>query len=191
MADNSEVKVGISGHCHTWSILKLWTKFRRGGHHRSIDSSSSSSQLRETSEETSEYRFFFFFFAIQNPLCPPRKTPPYGATRSDSIEYRRENLCQSCCLCSKTALQMADSRLKILKNKNEIQIKQLRRELAQLLEAGNSFTNGRFTPILKNKKEIQIKQLSRELAQLLEAGNSFTNGEFTPEDPQEQKRDSD
>ncbi|KAF3529793.1 hypothetical protein DY000_02041583 [Brassica cretica] len=94
-----------------------------------------------------------------------------GAIRSDSIEYRRENLCQSCCVCSKTALQMADSRLKILKNKNEIQIKQLRRELAQLLEAGTvlPMVNSRLK-ILKNKKEIQIKQLSRELAQLLEAG---------------------
>ena len=35
---------------------------------------------------------------------------------------------------------MANSRLKILKNKKEIQIKQLRRELAQLLEAGNTPT---------------------------------------------------
>ncbi|CAN8271090.1 unnamed protein product [Cochlearia groenlandica] len=40
----------------------------------------------------------------------------------------------------KTALQMANSRLKILKNKKEIQIKQLRRELAQLLEAGHTPT---------------------------------------------------
>ncbi|KAL1220791.1 hypothetical protein V5N11_030875 [Cardamine amara subsp. amara] len=38
----------------------------------------------------------------------------------------------------KTALQMANSRLKILKNKKEIQIKQLRRELAQLLESGQT-----------------------------------------------------
>ncbi|EOA29824.1 hypothetical protein CARUB_v10012919mg [Capsella rubella] len=40
----------------------------------------------------------------------------------------------------KTALQMANSRLKILKNKKEIQIKQLRRELAQLLESGQTPT---------------------------------------------------
>nr|VDC90845.1 unnamed protein product [Brassica rapa] len=33
---------------------------------------------------------------------------------------------------------MVNSRLKILKNKKEIQIKQLRQELAQLLEAGNN-----------------------------------------------------
>ncbi|WZZ24892.1 hypothetical protein YC2023_008293 [Brassica napus] len=33
---------------------------------------------------------------------------------------------------------MVNSRLKILKNKKEIQIKQLRQELAQLLEAGNT-----------------------------------------------------
>ncbi|WZZ89391.1 hypothetical protein YC2023_117970 [Brassica napus] len=33
---------------------------------------------------------------------------------------------------------MVNSRLKILKNKKEIQIKQLSRELAQLLEAGNT-----------------------------------------------------
>ncbi|CAN6912426.1 hypothetical protein Bca4012_087084 [Brassica carinata] len=36
----------------------------------------------------------------------------------------------------KTTLQMAASRLKILKNKKDTQIKQLRRELAQLLESG-------------------------------------------------------
>ncbi|XP_010416745.1 PREDICTED: uncharacterized protein LOC104702567 [Camelina sativa] len=40
----------------------------------------------------------------------------------------------------KTAMQMANSRLKILKNKKEIQIKQLRRELAQLLESGHTPT---------------------------------------------------
>ncbi|CDY43502.1 BnaA01g07420D [Brassica napus] len=40
----------------------------------------------------------------------------------------------------KTTLQMAASRLKILKNKKDTQIKQLRRELAQLLESGQTQT---------------------------------------------------
>lgn len=40
---------------------------------------------------------------------------------------------------------MANSRLKILKNKKEIQIKQLRRELAQLLESGHPTARIRVT----------------------------------------------
>lgn len=40
----------------------------------------------------------------------------------------------------KTALNLAKSRMKLLKNKKEIQIKQMRRELAQLLQSGQDQT---------------------------------------------------
>ncbi|KAJ8452136.1 hypothetical protein Cgig2_016717 [Carnegiea gigantea] len=42
--------------------------------------------------------------------------------------------------CSKTALNLAKSRVKLLKNKREIQIKRMRRELAQLLQSGQDQT---------------------------------------------------
>lgn len=42
--------------------------------------------------------------------------------------------------CSKTTLKLAVSRIKLLKNKREAQIKQLKRELAQLLESGQDRT---------------------------------------------------
>ena len=40
----------------------------------------------------------------------------------------------------KTTLKLAVSRIKLLKNKREAQIKQLKRELAQLLESGQDRT---------------------------------------------------
>ena len=42
--------------------------------------------------------------------------------------------------CSKTALKLAVSRIKLLKNKREAHVKQLRRELAQLLQSGHDHT---------------------------------------------------
>ncbi|CAH8389268.1 unnamed protein product [Eruca vesicaria subsp. sativa] len=60
----------------------------------------------------------------------------------------------------KTALQMANSRLKILKNKKEIQIKQLRRELAQLLEAGNTPTARiRVEHVVREEKTVAAYEL--------------------------------
>lgn len=38
--------------------------------------------------------------------------------------------------CSKTSLKLAVSRIKLLNNKRETQVKQMKRELAQLLESG-------------------------------------------------------
>ena len=43
-------------------------------------------------------------------------------------------------ICSKIALNLAKSRIKLLKNRKDIQVKQLRRELAQLLESGQDQT---------------------------------------------------
>ena len=40
----------------------------------------------------------------------------------------------------KTALKLAVSRIKLLKNKREAQVRQLKRELAQLLESGQDQT---------------------------------------------------
>lgn len=40
----------------------------------------------------------------------------------------------------KTALKLAVSRIKLLKNKREAQVKQLKRELAQLLQSGQDQT---------------------------------------------------
>lgn len=42
--------------------------------------------------------------------------------------------------CSKTALKLAVSRIKLLKNKREAHLKQLKREVAQLLESGQDRT---------------------------------------------------
>lgn len=42
--------------------------------------------------------------------------------------------------CSKTSLKLASSRIKLLKNKRGAQVKQLKRELAQLLESGQDQT---------------------------------------------------
>lgn len=41
---------------------------------------------------------------------------------------------------SKTSLKLAASRIKLLKNKRDAQVKQLKRELAQLLESGQDQT---------------------------------------------------
>lgn len=43
-------------------------------------------------------------------------------------------------LCSKTSLRLAASRLKLLKNKKEVQVNQMKREIAQLLETGQDQT---------------------------------------------------
>nr|GME03509.1 dentin sialophosphoprotein-like [Ipomoea batatas] len=40
----------------------------------------------------------------------------------------------------KTSLKLASSRLKLLRNKKELQLKQMKRELAQLLESGQNQT---------------------------------------------------
>lgn len=42
--------------------------------------------------------------------------------------------------CSKTSLRLAASRLKLLRNKKEVQSKQMKREIAQLLESGQDQT---------------------------------------------------
>lgn len=44
------------------------------------------------------------------------------------------------CRCSKTSLKLAVSRIKLLKNKKDAQVKQIKRELAQLLETGQERT---------------------------------------------------
>ncbi|ESQ50341.1 hypothetical protein EUTSA_v10001901mg [Eutrema salsugineum] len=68
----------------------------------------------------------------------------------------------------KTALQMANSRLKILKNKKEIQIKQLRRELAQLLEAGNTPTARiRVEHVVREEKTVAAYELIGIYCELL------------------------
>lgn len=41
-----------------------------------------------------------------------------------------------CFGCSKTALKLAVSRIKLLKNKKDAQVKQIKKELAQLIESG-------------------------------------------------------
>ena len=41
---------------------------------------------------------------------------------------------------SKTALKLAASRIKLLKNKKDAQVKQLKRDVAQLLESGQERT---------------------------------------------------
>ncbi|GMQ06222.1 hypothetical protein CsSME_00050885 [Camellia sinensis var. sinensis] len=40
----------------------------------------------------------------------------------------------------KTTLKLASSRLKLMKNKKDVQVKQMKKELAQLLEAGQDQT---------------------------------------------------
>ncbi|KAL6558523.1 hypothetical protein OROMI_018873 [Orobanche minor] len=40
----------------------------------------------------------------------------------------------------KTSLRLAGSRLKLLRNKKEVQVKQMKRETAQLLESGQDQT---------------------------------------------------
>ncbi|AEC06916.1 Regulator of Vps4 activity in the MVB pathway protein [Arabidopsis thaliana] len=68
----------------------------------------------------------------------------------------------------KTALQMANSRLKILKNKKEIQIKQLRRELAQLLESGQTPTARiRVEHVVREEKTVAAYELIGIYCELL------------------------
>ncbi|VVA99708.1 unnamed protein product [Arabis nemorensis] len=68
----------------------------------------------------------------------------------------------------KTALQMANSRLKILKNKKEIQIKQLRRELAQLLESGHTPTARiRVEHVVREEKTVAAYELIGIYCELL------------------------
>ncbi|CAH2077586.1 unnamed protein product [Thlaspi arvense] len=60
----------------------------------------------------------------------------------------------------KIALQMANSRLKILKNKKDTQIKQLRRELAQLLESGQTQTAKiRVEHVVREEKTVAAYEL--------------------------------
>ncbi|KAG7563681.1 Vacuolar protein sorting-associated protein Ist1 [Arabidopsis suecica] len=60
----------------------------------------------------------------------------------------------------KIALQMAASRLKILKNKKDTQIKQLRRELAQLLESGQTQTAKiRVEHVVREEKTVAAYEL--------------------------------
>lgn len=42
--------------------------------------------------------------------------------------------------CSKTLLKLATSRLKLMKNKKGVQLNQMKKELAQLLESGKDQT---------------------------------------------------
>ena len=51
--------------------------------------------------------------------------------RLNSIELAR---------CSKTSLKLAVSRIKLLRNKKDVHVKQLKGELAKLLEAGQDQT---------------------------------------------------
>ncbi|CAH8262771.1 unnamed protein product [Arabidopsis lyrata] len=67
----------------------------------------------------------------------------------------------------KTALQMANSRLKILKNKKEIQIKQLRRELAQLLESGHPTARIRVEHVVREEKTVAAYELIGIYCELL------------------------
>ncbi|KAG7600730.1 Vacuolar protein sorting-associated protein Ist1 [Arabidopsis suecica] len=60
----------------------------------------------------------------------------------------------------KIALQMAASRLKIVKNKKDTQIKQLRRELAQLLESGQTQTAKiRVEHVVREEKTVAAYEL--------------------------------
>ncbi|KAM1152121.1 hypothetical protein ACFX2J_034600 [Malus domestica] len=47
-------------------------------------------------------------------------------------------LCDEFAQCSKTALKLAILQTKLLKNKKDAQVKQMRRELAQSLETGQN-----------------------------------------------------
>ncbi|XP_019087775.1 PREDICTED: uncharacterized protein LOC104721920 isoform X2 [Camelina sativa] len=70
----------------------------------------------------------------------------------------------------KTALQMAASRLKILKNKKDTQIKQLRRELAQLLESGQTQTAQiRVEHVVREEKTVAAYELVGIYCELLVA----------------------
>ncbi|XP_010447853.1 PREDICTED: uncharacterized protein LOC104730388 [Camelina sativa] len=70
----------------------------------------------------------------------------------------------------KTALQMAASRLKILKNKKDTQIKQLRRELAQLLESGQTQTAQiRVEHVVREEKTVAAYELVSIYCELLVA----------------------
>ncbi|KAL1210640.1 hypothetical protein V5N11_006956 [Cardamine amara subsp. amara] len=70
----------------------------------------------------------------------------------------------------KTALQMAASRLKILKNKKDTQIKQLRRELAQLLESGQTQTAKiRVEHVVREEKTVAAYELVGIYCELLVA----------------------
>jgi vacuolar protein sorting-associated protein IST1 len=63
---------------------------------------------------------------------------------------------------------MANSRLKILKNKKEIQIKQLRRELAQLLESGQTPTARiRVEHVVREEKTVAAYELIGIYCELL------------------------
>lgn len=48
--------------------------------------------------------------------------------------------CDDLIWCSKTSLRLAGSRLKLLRNKKEVQVKQMKREIAPLLESGQDRT---------------------------------------------------
>ncbi|XP_010433096.1 PREDICTED: uncharacterized protein LOC104717250 [Camelina sativa] len=70
----------------------------------------------------------------------------------------------------KTALQMAASRLKILKNKKDTQIKQLRRELALLLESGQTQTAQiRVEHVVREEKTVAAYELVGIYCELLVA----------------------
>ncbi|KAG7541024.1 Vacuolar protein sorting-associated protein Ist1 [Arabidopsis thaliana x Arabidopsis arenosa] len=70
----------------------------------------------------------------------------------------------------KIALQMAASRLKILKNKKDTQIKQLRRELAQLLESGQTQTAKiRVEHVVREEKTVAAYELVGIYCELLVA----------------------
>ncbi|CAA7027515.1 unnamed protein product [Microthlaspi erraticum] len=70
----------------------------------------------------------------------------------------------------KSALQMAASRLKILKNKKDTQIKQLRREIAQLLESGQTQTAQiRVEHVVREEKTVAAYELLSIYCELLVA----------------------
>ncbi|CAN8326481.1 unnamed protein product [Cochlearia groenlandica] len=70
----------------------------------------------------------------------------------------------------KISLQMATSRLKILKNKKDSQIKQLRRELAQLLETGQTQTAKiRVEHVVREEKTVAAYELVGIYCELLVA----------------------
>lgn len=44
------------------------------------------------------------------------------------------------CFCSKTAAKMAVARIKLLRNKREVVVRQMRRDIAMLLQSGQDAT---------------------------------------------------
>lgn len=62
-------------------------------------------------------------------------------------------VCLFVCFPSKTSLRMAVARIKLLRNRKEVQVRQMRREVAQLLESNQDMT-----------ARIRVRALPRRLA---------------------------